>query len=129
IRAHDKFKFLRFKLHLALLPVTFGGLYVGIHSAGLVGAVIALVTIQTLEVAIVVTAIGRHLSFVANDFHHLIPALKASLAAVAASLAAFAAKLPLQRAHPLITIAVCGAIFTLAYVPAAFLLGALTNSE
>ena len=39
IRAHEEFKFFRFKLHLALLPVTFGALYVGIHAAGLIGAV------------------------------------------------------------------------------------------
>ena len=53
IRAHEEFKFFRFKLHLALLPVTFVALYVGIHAAGLIGAVIALVGLQTLEAAIV----------------------------------------------------------------------------
>src|SRR5215470_16930845 len=47
IRAHDEFKFFRFKLHLALLPVTFVALYAGIHAAGLIGAVSALVGVQT----------------------------------------------------------------------------------
>ena len=81
IRAHEEFKFFRFKLHLALLPVTFGALYVGIHAAGLIGAVSALVGLQTLEAAIVLAAVGRRLGFVVGDLRHLRPALKTALAA------------------------------------------------
>jgi O-antigen/teichoic acid export membrane protein len=129
IRAYEKFKFLRFKLHLALLPLTFGALYLGIHAAGLVGAVSSVVAVQTLEVTIIVIAVGRHLGFVASDIHHLIPVLKTFLASVAAALAAFATKLPIPHAHRLVTMAVCCATFTLIYVAAAYLLGAVTESE
>src|SRR5215475_3666877 len=76
IRAHVEFKFFRFKLHLALLPVTFGALYVGINEAGLIGAVSALVGLQTLETAIVLAAVGRRLGFIASDLRHLTPALR-----------------------------------------------------
>jgi O-antigen/teichoic acid export membrane protein len=129
IRAHEEFKFFRFKLHLALLPVTFGALYVGIHAAGLIGAVSALVGLQTLEAAIVVTAVGRRLGFVANDLRHLTPALKTALAAGAAALAAFAVKLPLAQAHTLVKLVLCGAVFGAVYIFAAYALGAVTDAE
>jgi O-antigen/teichoic acid export membrane protein len=129
IRAHEEFKFFRFKLHLALLPVTFGALYVGIHAAGLIGAVSALVGLQTLEAAIVVTAIGRRLGFVANDLRHLTPALKTALAAGAAALAAYAVKLPLAQAHTLVKLVICGAVFGAVYIFAAYALGAVTGAE
>jgi O-antigen/teichoic acid export membrane protein len=129
IRAHEEFKFFRFKLHLALLPVTFGALYVGIHAAGLIGAVSALVGLQTLEAAIVVTAVGRRLGFVANDLRHLTPALKTALAAGAAALAAYAAKLPLAQAHTLVKLVICGAVFGAVYIFAAYALGAVTDAE
>jgi len=129
IRAHEEFKFFRFKLHLALLPVTFGALYVGIHAAGLIGAVSALVGLQTLEAAIVVTAVGRRLGFVANDLRHLTPALKTALAAGAAALAAYAVKLPLAQAHTLVKLVLCGAVFGAVYIFAAYALGAVTGAE
>jgi O-antigen/teichoic acid export membrane protein len=129
IRAHEEFKFFRFKLHLALLPVTFGALYAGIHSAGLIGAVSALVGLQTLEVAIVLAAIGRRLGFVTGDLRHLGPALKTALATGVAALAAFAVKLQLAQAHTLAKMAVCGAVFGAAYVFAAYALGAVTDAE
>jgi O-antigen/teichoic acid export membrane protein len=129
VRAHEEFKFFRFKLHLALLPVTFGALYVGIHAAGLIGAVSALVGLQTLEAAIVVTAVGRRLGFVANDLRHLTPALKTALAAGAAALAAYAVKLPLAQAHTLVKLVICGAVFGAVYIFAAYALGAVTDAE
>jgi O-antigen/teichoic acid export membrane protein len=129
IRAHEEFKFFRFKLHLALLPVTFGALYVGIHAAGLIGAASALVWVQTLEAAIVLTAVGRRLGFIAGDLRHLRPALKTALAAGAAALAAFAVKLPLAQAHAPVKMIICGAVFGAVYVFAAYALGAVTDAE
>lgn len=129
IRAHEEFKFFRFKLHLALLPVTFGALYVGIHAAGLMGAVSALVGLQTLEAAIVVTAVGRRLGFIASDLRHLAPALKTALAAAAATLAAFAVKLPLTQAGAPVKLVLCGAVFGAVYIFAAYALGAVTGAE
>ncbi len=129
IRAHEEFKFFRFKLHLALLPVTFGALYLGIHTAGLLGAVIAVVATQTLEAAIVVTAVGRRLGFVADDLRHLKPALKTALAAGAAAIAAFTMKLPLAQAHTLARMFLCGAVFGAVYIFAAWALGAVTDAE
>jgi O-antigen/teichoic acid export membrane protein len=129
IRAHEEFKFFRFKLHLALLPVTFGALYMGIHAAGLTGAVSALVGVQTLEAAIVVTTVGRRLGFMAGDLRHLRPALKTALAAGVAAIAAFAVKLPLANAHALVKMVLCGAAFGAVYIFAAYALGAVTDEE
>jgi O-antigen/teichoic acid export membrane protein len=129
LRAHEEFKFFRLKLHLALLPVTFGALYVGIHAAGLIGAVVALVALQTLEAAIVLTAVGRRLGFVATDLRLLTPALKTALAAAAAALASFAMKLTLDHSHTLVKILICAAVFGAVYVFAAYTLGAVTDAE
>jgi O-antigen/teichoic acid export membrane protein len=129
IRAHEEFKFFRFKLHLALLPLTFGSLYAGIRAAGLIGAVSALVGLQTLEAAIVLTAVGRRLGFIASDLRHLAPALKTVLATGAAALAAFAVKLPLAQASAPVRIILCGAVFGAAYIFAAYALGAVTDAE
>jgi O-antigen/teichoic acid export membrane protein len=129
IRAHEEFKFFRLKLHLALLPVTFGALYAGIHAAGLIGAVVALVGLQTLEAAIVVAAVGRRLGFMAGDLRHLAPALKTVLATGAAALGAFTVKLPLAQAGAPVRLIICGAVFGSIYVFAAYALGALTGAE
>jgi O-antigen/teichoic acid export membrane protein len=129
IRAYEEFKFFRFKLHLALLPVTFGALYVGIHTAGLIGAVSALVAVQMLEAAIVLAAVGRRLGFVAGDLRHLRPALKTAMAAGAAALAAYAVKFSLAQAHAPVKIIICGAVFGAAYVIAAYASGAVTDAE
>jgi O-antigen/teichoic acid export membrane protein len=129
LRAHEEFKYFRLKLHLALLPVTFGALYLGIHAAGLIGAVVALLALQTLEAAIVLTAVGRRLGFVANDLRHLAPALNTALAAVAAALVAFAMKLPLEHSHALVKILLCATAFGIVYVFAAYTFGAVTDAE
>jgi O-antigen/teichoic acid export membrane protein len=129
IRAHEEFKFFRLKLHLALLPVTFGALYVGVHAAGLIGAVVALVGLQTLEAAIVVAAVGRRLGFIASDLRHLAPALKTALATGAATLAAFAVKFPLAHALAPVRLVLCGAVFGAVYIFAAYALGAVTGAE
>jgi O-antigen/teichoic acid export membrane protein len=129
IRAYEEFKFFRFKLHLALLPATFGALYVGIYAAGLIGAVSALVALQTLEAAIVLTVVGRRLGFVAGDLRHLKPALKTALAAGAAALAAFAVKFPLAQVNAPVKMIICSAVFGAVYVFAAYALGGVTDSE
>ncbi|MBO0861799.1 MAG: lipopolysaccharide biosynthesis protein [Chloracidobacterium sp.] len=129
IRAHEEFKFFRFKLHLALLPLTVGALYLGIHVAGLRGAVIALVGLQTLEAAIVLTAVGRRLGFIASDLRHLTPALKTALGAGAAAMIAFAVKLMLTQASAPVRIILCGAVFGAVYIFAAYTLGAVTDDE
>jgi O-antigen/teichoic acid export membrane protein len=129
IRAYDEFKFFRIKLHLALLPVTFGALYAGVHAAGLMGAAGAVVVMQMLEAAIVLTAVGRRLGFVASDLSHLAPALKTFLAAAAAALAAFAMKLPLAHASMPVKMLLCGAVFGAVYIFAAYALGAVTDKE
>ena len=129
MRAYEEFKFFRFKLHLALLPVTFGALYAGINAAGLIGAVSALVGLQTLEAAIVLAVVGRRLGFVAGDLRHLKPALRTALAAGAAALAAFAVKLALEQAHASVKIIICGAVFGTVYVFAAYAFGAVTDAE
>jgi len=102
---------------------------VGIHSAGLIGAVSALVGLQTLEVAIVLTAVGRRLGFVTSDLRHLRPALKTVLAAGVAALAAIVVKFQLGQAHTLAKLVICGAVFGAVYVFAAYASGAVTDAE
>lgn len=129
IRAFDDFKYFRFKLHLALLPLTIGALYLGIHLAGLIGAVSALVGLQLLEGVIVVTAVGRRLGFITSDLRHLAPAFRGALASAAAAFAAFAVKQPFAHINVIIKMAICSAVFTVVYIIAASALGAVTEVE
>jgi O-antigen/teichoic acid export membrane protein len=129
IRAYEEFKFFRIKLHLALLPVTFGAIYAGVHAAGLMGAAWAVVVMQMLEAAIVLTVVGRRLGFVADDLSHLTPALKTFLAAAAAALAAFAMKLAVAHSRMPVKMLLCGAVFGAVYIFAANALGAVTDQE
>jgi hypothetical protein len=109
--------------------MTFGALYAGIQAAGLFGAVVALVGLQTLEAAIVVVAVGRRLGFIASDLRHLAPALNMVLATGAATLAAFAVKFPLAHAIAPVRLVLCGAVFGAVYIFAAYTLGAVTGAE
>ena len=129
IRAHEEFKYFRLKLHLTLLPVTFGALYVGIHLAGLTGATFALVALQTLEATVVLIAVGRRLGFVVSDLRHLTPALWTAIAATTAGIVAYMTKVPLTNTHTLIRMIICAIMFGLVYVIASYVMGAVTEDE
>lgn len=129
LRAFEEFKFFRLKLYLCLIPVTCGALYVSIHAAGLTGAIAADVSIQLLAIATTMIVIGRKLRMTISDLKLLAPVLRTVAAAAIAGLAAFAVRLPLADARPLLSLAICSAVFGAVYLAMALVTGAVTGEE
>lgn len=129
LRSFDDLKYLRLKLSLAMIPVGAAALYFGIHAAGLVGAVTAVVIVQTLDLAIVSLAIARKLRMSPADVRRFAPVLRTVAAAAVAGVAAFAVRLAFAGWHPFITLVVCSSIFIGVWLLAALVVGAVTPSE
>lgn len=129
LRAFEDFKFFRLKLYICLVPVTCGALYVGIHAAGLVGAIAADVSIQLLAITTTMVIIGRRLRMKLSDLKLLSPVMRTLAAAAVAGVAALAARLALAEARPFVALAVCSAIFGVVYLAMAILTGAVTDEE
>lgn len=129
LRAFDDLKFFRLKLSLAMIPVTCALLYVGIHTAGLVGAIGACVAAQMIDVTIIVTKVCRRLGVTSRDARRLAPVLRTMAASAIAGVAAYAVKTSLGDARAFIIIAVCAAVFGAVFLLVAFLLGAVTDDE
>lgn len=129
LRSFDDLKYFRLKLSLAMIPVACIALYGGIKAAGLVGAITAYVTIQTLDLAILMAAIGRRLRMSARDILRLSPLLRILAASSVAGVAAFGVRLALAGSHAFITLVVCSAVYGTVCLIALFAIGAVTTSE
>jgi O-antigen/teichoic acid export membrane protein len=142
IRAFEELKYFRLKLSIAMLPVSFAALYAGIHAAGLVGAVTALVVVQTLDLAIIVLRIGHRLKMSPGDLRRLTPVLRTATAGAVAAIATYMVKLALDDKLPGLmqrmgaprlqvwaALAICGIVFAAVHLVVAFTMGAVTDEE
>jgi len=152
LRAFDEFKYFRFKLYAVLLPVTFVALHLGWRAWGLVGVAAAVVFVRVLDMIIIVRVVGRKLGIKARDLRYFAPLLRiaaaATIAAVGAGLARMAlikwgwvasaagdisgfVKFALTAAewNALLTLTGCSLVFGLVYLSAAWVLGAVSESE
>jgi O-antigen/teichoic acid export membrane protein len=129
LRLFDEMKYFRLKLYLVLLPITWGALWLGLRTAGLVGIAIAVVSIQALDLSINLLVIGRRLGIRRRDLSQLAPLLRICFAAVAAALVTFIVKLALAQLSIFALLCVSGAVFGFIYLIAIFLLGAITREE
>jgi O-antigen/teichoic acid export membrane protein len=142
IRAFEELKYFRLKLSITMLPISFAALYTGIHTAGLVGAVTALVIVQTLDLAVIVLKIGRRLNMSLKEIRRLAPVLRTATAAAIAAVATYAVKLGLDDKLSELThrvgapklqvwaaLAVCGLVFAIVHLVVAFIMGAVSDEE
>ena len=129
MRSFEELKYFRLKLSLATIPVACAALYAGIHLAGLVGAITAYVTVQTLDLAVLIGAIGRKLRMSPGDLRRLTPVLRTLIAASVAGLATFGVKLALAGAYTFVMLAVCSLVYGTVYLIGTFITGAVTKSE
>lgn len=129
LRSFDELKFLRLKLSMAMIPLGAVALYVGIHSAGLVGAITAVVIVQTLDLAILVFAIARKLKMTPKDLRRFAPVLRTIAAASIAAAATYGVRLVVTGWSAFIALAVCSTVFVTVCLTAAFFTGALNASE
>ncbi|HXU38604.1 MAG TPA: lipopolysaccharide biosynthesis protein [Blastocatellia bacterium] len=129
LRSFDELKFLRLKLSLAMIPLGAVALYVGIHAAGLVGAITAVVIVQTLDLAILVFAIARKLKMTPRDLRRFAPVLRTLAAASIGAAATYGVRLVVTGWSAFIALAVCSTVFVTVCLTAAFFTGALNASE
>ncbi len=129
LRLFDELKYFRLKLYLVLLPITYGALWLGLRTAGLIGIAIAVISIQALDLSINLIVIGRRLGIRYRDLSQLAPLFRIGCAAVAAALVTFIAKLALAQLSVFALLCFCAAVFGFIYLIAIFLLGAITREE
>jgi len=129
MRSFEELKYFRLKLSLATIPVACVALYIGIHAAGLVGAITAYVTVQTIDLSILILAIARKLNMSLGDVRRLSPILRTVTAAAIAGFATFGVRLALAGAHTFVTLVACSLVFGVVCLIATFLTGAVTTSE
>jgi O-antigen/teichoic acid export membrane protein len=129
LRAFPEMRFFRLKLCLALLPLAWVALGVGVRTFGLVGALASVALVRSIDTAVSVAAIRRRLG--AGRIR--VSAFGPILLVVGATGLAVAPVLPLQsmlsEAPPVIVLAVCAPAFAIAYVVAAYVTGAITGAE
>jgi O-antigen/teichoic acid export membrane protein len=129
LRSFEELKYFRLKLSLAMIPVACVALYLGIQAGGLIGAITAYVTVQTLDLAILMVALGRRLKMSPRDITRLSPLLRILAASTVAGLAAFGVRLALAGSHAFITLVVCSMVYGTVCLIAIFVIGAVTESE
>lgn len=129
ILAFDDLKFFRLKLYLALIPVTALALYFGIKSAGLVGAISAVVLVRALDILINVAVLRRRLGMSMSDLKLLAPIFRMLSAVALAIVAAMAVKPFATHLIAFIQLLVGSAVFGVVYLTGALVLGAVTKEE
>ena len=129
LRLFDQLKFFRLKLYLALIPVTWGALYFGLRTGGLVGVAVAVACIQTLDFGITLARIKRELRMTSHDLRLLTPLLRIATAAAVASLVTVIIRFTLLHAHVLTTLMACAAAFGLTYISISFVVGVVSEGE
>jgi O-antigen/teichoic acid export membrane protein len=152
LRVFDDLRYFRFKFYVLLLPVTFGALYLGWRTAGLVGVATAMVLTRVLDLLVIVSVVGRRLKLGVRDLGRLAPLLRTAGAALTAALAIGFLRLGLDGAqwvarlagemaslvklkftgtewHALIVLGICSIVFVPVYLASAWGLGAVSDAE
>jgi O-antigen/teichoic acid export membrane protein/transposase-like protein len=129
MRSIADFRRNRLKFALAQIPLTCVALYVGIKYGGLIGAAVATVCLNLLEVTVSVTAICRKLGVKWKDLKQLAPVASVAPAAIVAMIASSAVRTLIAPTHPIVILVACGIVFAFIYIVAAFLFGAYTEDD
>lgn len=129
LRAFDGCKYFSMKLHILLIPVMWVALYVGIRADGLIGAITAVALVQTLDIVATTVKSASMLDLKFRDIGYLSPIMRTMASAGIAALAAFIMKHSLPGLRPLLMLVVCSTVFGVTYLVAAFILGAVTETE
>jgi len=129
LRAFEDLKFYRAKLYLWLMPLTWLLLYAGMKLIGLPGVMLALVIARALDVTLTTRTLARRLGMKRGDWHYIVPLLRIALAAAGAALLTHLAHPLFTGWLPLLAFLVGTVIFGLAYLPLAFVCGAVSDKE
>jgi O-antigen/teichoic acid export membrane protein len=130
LRAFPEMRFFNLKLSVLMLPLSWAALYLGVHSAQLLGTILAVLLLRILASSIVLSALFSKLKIKLSDireFGFLLarPAIAAVIAGVICALSAIL----FVELYVMLRLIIAGCIFTAVYLPAAFLLGAVGIEE
>jgi O-antigen/teichoic acid export membrane protein len=126
LRAFPELKFFNLKLSLLMLPLTAILLYMGIHYAGLVGAITATIILRVIIAAVTMIALFAKLQIQRVDVGRFLimlgrPALSAALASGVASLVID----QLTGSHPIVKIMTGASIFGCIFIVLAIFTNAI----
>jgi len=128
-RAYKEQRFFLIRLRIFTCTLLVAGLWFGIARFGTMGAITTVVVVSVTDRTISAIRFGRILGVGWKDIALFEDVGKLALAAAAAGVAAAAVRLPLLGARPLVTLLVCGVVFSLVYLAAVLLAGVVTPEE
>jgi O-antigen/teichoic acid export membrane protein len=129
IRAFEDFRFFRLKLNLVLTPLMALFLYLGIKYLGLIGAILAVVSIQLVDVVITVIMVSRKLGLSFYDMRRFEPVLRTLTCCVLALLVTSLIRSAFEGARPFTVLVICSISFSIVYVTTSFFAGVITIEE
>ena len=128
-RAYKEQRFFLIRLRIFTCTLLVAGLWFGIARFGTMGAITTVVVVSVTDRTISAIRFGRILGVGWKDITLFKDVGKLAVAAAAAGVAAAAVRLPLLAARPLVTLLVCGVVFSLVYLAAVLLAGVVTPEE
>ncbi|HTQ57165.1 MAG TPA: oligosaccharide flippase family protein [Bryobacteraceae bacterium] len=128
-RAYESQRFFLVRLRIFTCTLLVAGLWFGTTRFGPVGAITVVVAVNVIERAITAVRFGHILGVGWQDIGLLKDVMKLGIAAAAALLVTAAVRVSLAGARPLITLLVCGAVFSLVYLAFVMFEGVPTTEE
>ncbi len=129
LRNSAELKFFRVKLYFLLLPLSFLALYFGIHLAGLLGAISAVVIMRAIEIGISIAVIGRKLELSLTQLKPLRSIFNTVAAAVIATAFIYCVKFIFVNQSGIVLLLTCSVVFGCVFIISSFLTGAVTKLE
>jgi O-antigen/teichoic acid export membrane protein len=129
LRSFDELKYFRLRLSLIMVPIAGAALYGGIRVAGLLGAIAMFITVQTIDLSIVLAAIARRLNMSPKDLRRFAPMLRTVAAALAAGLVTGAVRVAISGLDDFVVLVVCSTVFAAVFLAMAVITGAITATE
>ena len=129
LRAYADQRYFLLRLRLGLIALLLVALWFASAWLGLIGIISVVVFASLAERVLTGVRMGRIVGVTRRDYILLKDVGKMAMASAAAGLLALAARMYLPEGRPALVLIVCGAVFTLIYVPSFLLSGILTADE
>jgi O-antigen/teichoic acid export membrane protein len=129
IRAFAEHRYFLLKLRVVLVLLFVAGLWFGLTRYGLIGAVVAMVSVNVIDRLVTARQVKRILGATRKDLVLLKDVGKLAVASAAAGLVTALVRSLLMGLKPLLMLIVCGSAFSLVYLLAVWLLGVINRDE
>ncbi|HZS48329.1 MAG TPA: lipopolysaccharide biosynthesis protein [Blastocatellia bacterium] len=129
IRAYPEHRSYLVKLRAALIPGLLFALWFCTAHFGLIGAISVVVAAASLEAILMASKLGRTLGVAFHDIRLLLDVGKLAVASVIAGIIATVVHSLLPDIHPIVTLAISGTVFSIAYAILVLVLGVVSLDE